>query len=69
MGVSQLLYMYVISLIIMAYVCLVKTRSIHTYPNTIESIKKFLHEKQMTQGYTCISNSFKQFNKYMKLNI
>ena len=38
-------------------------------PNTNESIiKKKLHNKQVTQGYTCISNSFNKIYIYMKLN-
>ena len=37
------------------YVCLVKTKSMHTYPKYKWVHKGILHEKQVTQGYTCIS--------------
>ena len=41
------------------YVCLVKTKSIHKYPKNKRVQKEFAW-RQVTQEYTCISNSFRQ---------
>ena len=46
-----------------------KAKNMHTYPKHKRVQNRILHEKQMTQGYTCMFISFGQRLHIMKQNM